>query len=101
MVRSRAPTKTGRQTSARIRRGYCCARDIRLLLTAGRRWRQLRRRDGHRFVEGGEFDEPAVAVAFRDMQLHRVGRLLVDPEIDRVQLVSLERGADERIQLVA
>src|SRR5262245_14566856 len=27
MVRSSAPMKTGRQTSARISRGYCCARD--------------------------------------------------------------------------
>src|SRR5215468_11413242 len=28
MVRSSAPMKTGRQTSARISRGYCCGRDI-------------------------------------------------------------------------
>src|SRR5579862_5322094 len=100
--------KTGRQTSARISRGYCCARDMNLkpapagkLLPARRGRRQLWCWDVDRFVRSGQLDEPGVAVGLGDMQLRGVGRPFVDPQIDRIRELGLDRGPDERTQLLS
>src|SRR5262245_27961477 len=98
MVRSSAPTKTGRQTSARISRGYCCARDIQRL-RSGRR--QLWCGNVDWLVDAGDLDQPAVAAGFVDVNLHRRGGTFLNPEIDRVREFRLERGAHQLIQLVA
>src|SRR6516164_1955631 len=68
MVRSSAPMKTGRQTSARIRRGCWCARSIQTQDAPVLGYVRLRRRDGDRFIRAEELDEPAVPVGFGDVE---------------------------------
>src|SRR4029453_9367352 len=100
IVRSSAPMKTGRQTTARISRGYWCARAIQSLRFGGR-GRRFRRWNLDRFIRGEQLDQPAIASGLGDMNLHRISGLLRHPEIDRIHRLGLECRTHQRIQLVA
>src|SRR5262245_20188635 len=56
-----------------------------------------------RFINGPQFDQPAIPRGLSDLNSHRIGGLLLYPEIDRICQPCVDRGTttDQRTELVA